>query len=51
MPTQIADVIVPSEFSAYVSENSLQSTALFEFGVLVRKGALFARSSKRRGNP
>jgi hypothetical protein len=36
MPTQIADVIVPQEFSAYVAENSLVSTALFESGVLVR---------------
>jgi hypothetical protein len=36
MPTQIADVIVPSEFSAYVAENSLVSTALFDSGVLVK---------------
>jgi hypothetical protein len=36
MPTQIADVIVPQEFSAYVAENSLVSTALFESGVLAR---------------
>lgn len=36
MPTQIADIVVPSEFSVYVSENSLVSTALFESGVLVR---------------
>jgi hypothetical protein len=27
--TQIADVIVPAEFTAYQVENSLESTALF----------------------
>ncbi len=35
MPTQISDVVVPAEFSAYVVENSLVSTALFQSGVLV----------------
>lgn len=33
--SQIADVIVPSEFSEYTVENSLLSTAFFESGVLV----------------
>src|ERR1035438_9220102 len=35
MPTQISDVVVPAEFSEYVVENSLVSTALFQSGVLV----------------
>ena len=35
MPTQISDVVVPAEFSAYIAENSLVSTALFQSGVLV----------------
>jgi hypothetical protein len=30
MPTQIADIIVPAEFTAYIVENSLASTALFQ---------------------
>ena len=33
--TQLADVIVPASFSAYQTENSLISTALFQSGVLV----------------
>ena len=35
--TQIADVIVPAEFTAYQAENSLLSTALFPSGVAVQK--------------
>src|ERR1035437_7122191 len=35
MPTQISDVVVQTEFSEYVVENSLVSTALFQSGVLV----------------
>ena len=35
MPTQIQNVIVPEEFSAYIAENSLVSTALFTSGVMV----------------
>jgi hypothetical protein len=35
MPVAISDVIVPEEFSNYVVENSLISTAFFESGVLV----------------
>ena len=31
--TQLADVIVPAEFTAYQVENSLVSTALFTSGV------------------
>jgi hypothetical protein len=38
--TQIADVIVPSEFTAYQIENSMVSTALFQSGALVRNGAI-----------
>src|ERR1039458_743200 len=35
MPTQIADIIVPAEFTAYIVENSLVSSALFQSGVAV----------------
>lgn len=39
-PTQLADVIVPAEFTAYAVENSLVSTALFQSGVAVRNGEM-----------
>jgi Major capsid protein 13-like len=38
--TQISDVVVPAEFTAYQVENSLVSTALFQSGVLVRNGEI-----------
>jgi hypothetical protein len=38
--TQIADVIVPAEFTAYQVENSLVSTALFQSGVAVPNGEM-----------
>ena len=38
--TQIADVVVPAEFTAYQVENSLISTALFQSGVAVRNGEM-----------
>jgi len=41
--TQIVDVIVPSEFTAYQVENSLVSTALFQSGVAVRNGEMSAQ--------
>ncbi|MDE1156276.1 MAG: hypothetical protein PW735_11190 [Acidobacteriaceae bacterium] len=37
---QIADVIVPEEFTAYQVENSMVNTALFQSGVLVQNGAI-----------
>ncbi|HEY3989073.1 MAG TPA: hypothetical protein VGM02_07235 [Acidobacteriaceae bacterium] len=37
---QLADVIVPSEFSAYILENSMVSTALFQSGVAVSNGEM-----------
>ena len=40
MPTQIADIIVPEIFSAYIAENSLVSTALSQSGVLVRNNLM-----------
>lgn len=41
MPTmQIADVIVPQEFTDYQIENSMTSTALFQSGVLSKNGAI-----------
>jgi Major capsid protein 13-like len=41
--TQIADVVVPAEFTAYQVENSMVSTALFQSGVLVRNGEMAAQ--------
>jgi hypothetical protein len=38
--TQLADVIVLAEFTAYQVENSLVSTALFTSGVAVRNGEM-----------
>ena len=38
--TQIADVVVPAQFTAYQVENSLQSTALFRSGALVRNALM-----------
>jgi hypothetical protein len=38
--TQIADVVVPAEFTAYQIEQSLVSTALFQSGVAVRNGEM-----------
>ncbi len=41
MPTtQIADVIVPQEFTDYQIEHSMTSTALFQSGVLSKNGAI-----------
>jgi Major capsid protein 13-like len=37
---QIADVIVPAEFTAYQVENTLTSTALFQSGVAVKNGEM-----------
>ncbi|MEI9979377.1 MAG: major capsid protein [Edaphobacter sp.] len=38
--TQIADVIVPQEFTTYQIENSVVTTALFQSGVLVKNGVI-----------
>jgi len=38
--SQIADVIVPSEFTSYIIENSMVSTALYQSGVLVKNGLM-----------
>ena len=38
--TQISDVVVPAEFTAYQVENSLVSTALFQSGVAVPNGEM-----------
>ena len=35
---QISDVVVPEEFTAYQTENSLVSTAFFQCGVIVKNG-------------
>jgi hypothetical protein len=41
--TQISDVIVPAEFTAYQVENSLVSTALFQSGVVAKNGLIEAQ--------
>lgn len=38
--TQIADVIVPQEFTEYLIENSVVSTALYQSGVLAKNGVI-----------
>jgi hypothetical protein len=43
MPTRLADVIQPDEFTAYQVENSLVSTALFQSGVAVPNGEMSAQ--------
>lgn len=40
---QIADVIVPSQFTTYVVENSLVKSALVQSGLVVRNGAIDAQ--------
>ena len=40
---QIADVVVPAEFTAYQVENSMVSTAFFQSGVLMRNGEMQAQ--------
>lgn len=37
MVTQLADVVIPTEFTIYQVENSIVSTALFQAGVLGKK--------------
>jgi hypothetical protein len=41
--TQLADVIVPSEFTAYQVENSMVNCALFKSGVDVPNGEMAAQ--------
>lgn len=43
--TQIADVIVPAEFTSYVVQNTMERTALFQSGVAVRNGEIEAQLS------
>ncbi len=38
--TQLADVIVPEEFTSYVIENSIQKSALVQSGVIVRNSEI-----------
>jgi hypothetical protein len=38
--TQISDVVVPAEFTAYQVENSMVSTALFQSGVVLPNGEM-----------
>lgn len=43
--TQITDVVVPAEFTAYQVENSMLSTALFQSGVVLPNGEMQAQLS------
>jgi len=45
MPTQIADVIQPDAFTAYLVQNSLLSTALYQSGVALPNGEMDAQLS------
>jgi hypothetical protein len=38
--TQLADVIVPSEFTDYVVQNTMEASALVQSGIVVRKGVM-----------
>jgi hypothetical protein len=38
--TQLADVVIPAQFTGYIVENSVVSTALYQSGVLVKNGAI-----------
>ena len=40
---QIADVVVPAEFTAYQVENSMVNTAFFQSGAVVKNGAISAQ--------
>ena len=40
MPTQLSDVVVPQEFTAYQIQESMVRTALFKSGVLVHNGQM-----------
>ena len=41
--TQISDVVVPAEFTAYIADNSMVSTALYQSGVAVPNGVMSAQ--------
>ena len=45
MPTQLADVIQPDAFTAYLVQNSLLSTALYQSGVAIPNGEMEAQLS------
>lgn len=38
--TQLTDVVIPAEFTSYIVENSVVSTALYQSGVLVPNGVI-----------
>src|ERR1017187_385222 len=48
--TQIADVVVPAEFTEYQLEQSMISTALFASGVLVQNGLMASHLAKGSNN-
>jgi hypothetical protein len=43
MPTQLADIIQPTAFTAYQVENSMVSTALYQSGVAIQNGEIEAQ--------
>jgi hypothetical protein len=45
--TQVADVVVPAEFTAYQVEKSMVSTPSLKSGVAVRNNGIPVRSSAR----
>ncbi len=48
--TQIADIIAPVQFSSYIIEETLTSTALYESGVLVKNSLMAAQLAKGSNN-
>lgn len=48
--TQIADIIVPAQFTEYHLEQSLISPALFESGLLVQNGLMASQLAKGSNN-
>ncbi|MFM3287948.1 hypothetical protein AB8Q84_26745, partial [Klebsiella quasivariicola] len=43
MPTQISDVIIPEEFTQYLVQNTMVSSALFQSGVLANNDVVLAQ--------
>jgi short subunit fatty acids transporter len=47
---QIADIIVPAQFSEYILEESMVSTALYESGLIVKNSLMAAQLAKGSNN-
>ena len=48
--TRIADVIVPAEFTAYVTQNTMETSALVQSGIVQRNGEIEAQLSAGADN-